>query len=92
MIALRYRSVPIVRETGGLKDTVESYNEYTGTGNGFTFGPATVHDLLFTVLRALSFYDNKEHWEKIVANGAKKDYGWESSARLYYKLYRELVS
>jgi starch synthase len=92
MIALRYRSVPIVRETGGLKDTVESYNEYTGTGNGFTFGPATVHDLLFTVLRSLSFYDNKEHWEKIVANGAKKDYGWESSARLYYKLYRELVS
>jgi starch synthase len=92
LIALRYRSVPIVRETGGLKDTVESYNEYTGAGNGFTFGPATVHDLLFTVRRALSFYDKEEHWEKIVANGAKKDYGWESSARLYYKLYRELVS
>jgi starch synthase len=92
LIALRYRSIPIVRETGGLKDTVESYNEYTGAGNGFTFGPATVHDLLFTVRRALSFYDREEHWEKIVANSAKKDYGWESSARLYYKLYRELVS
>jgi starch synthase len=92
LIALRYRTVPIVRETGGLRDTVESYNEYTGTGNGFTFGPATVHDLLFTVRRALSFYGNEEHWNRIVANGAKKDYGWESSARLYYKLYRELVS
>ncbi|MCD9021383.1 glycogen synthase GlgA [Cohnella silvisoli] len=92
LIALRYRSVPIVRETGGLRDTVESYNEYTGEGNGFTFGPATVHDLLFTLKRALSFYGREEHWDKIVANGAKKDYGWESSARLYYKLYRELVS
>ncbi|WP_239613773.1 glycogen synthase GlgA [Cohnella mopanensis] len=92
LIALRYRTVPIVRETGGLRDTVESYNEYTGTGNGFTFGPATVHDLLFTVRRALSYYGKEEHWNRIVANGAKKDYGWESSARLYYKLYRELVS
>jgi starch synthase len=92
LIALRYRTVPIVRETGGLRDTVQSYNEYTGEGNGFTFGPATVHDLLFTVRRALSFYGKEEHWAKIVANGAKKDYGWESSARLYYKLYREIVS
>jgi starch synthase len=92
LIALRYRSVPIVRETGGLRDTVQPYNEYTGEGNGFSFGPPTVHDLLFTVRRALSFYERPEEWEKIVANGAKKDYGWESSARLYYKLYREIVS
>ncbi|BBI33035.1 glycogen synthase GlgA [Cohnella abietis] len=91
LIALRYRTVPIVRETGGLKDTVEPYNEYTEAGNGFTFGPATVHDLLYTVRRALSFYGREEEWNKIVANGAKKDYGWESSARLYYQLYRELV-
>ncbi len=92
LIALRYRTVPIVRETGGLVDTVEPYNEYTGTGTGFTFGPATVHDLLYTVRRALSFYDKEEQWAQIVANGAKKDYGWESSARLYYKLYSELVT
>jgi starch synthase len=92
LIALRYRSVPIVRETGGLRDTVQAYNEYDGTGNGFSFGPATVHDLLFTVKRALSFYGKEADWSRIVANGAKKDYGWESSARLYYKLYREVVS
>jgi starch synthase len=92
LIALRYRTVPIVRETGGLRDTVQAYNEYTGEGNGFSFGPSTVHDLLFTVQRALSFYERPEEWEKIVANGAKKDYGWDSSARLYYKLYREIVS
>lgn len=92
LIALRYRAVPIVRETGGLRDTVEPYNEYTGAGTGFTFGPATAHDLLFTVKRALTFYDNEEQWARIVANGAKKDYGWEYSAGLYYQLYRELVS
>lgn len=91
LIALRYRSVPIVRETGGLRDTVESYNEYEGSGNGFTFGPATAHDLIYTVRRALSFYDQKEEWAKIVTNGSKKDYGWDSSAQLYYDLYRELV-
>ncbi|WEK55562.1 MAG: glycogen synthase GlgA [Candidatus Cohnella colombiensis] len=92
LIALRYRSVPIVRETGGLVDTVESYNEYTGTGNGFSFSHASVNDLLFTVNRALNFYRKEEAWAQIVANGARKDYGWESSARLYDKLYRELVN
>jgi starch synthase len=92
LIALRYRTVPVVRETGGLKDTVEPYNEYNGTGTGFTFGPPSAHDLLFTVRRALAYYREEEHWARIVANGAKKDYGWETSARLYCKLYRELVS
>jgi len=91
LIALRYRCVPIVRETGGLKDTVESYNEFTGTGNGFSFGPANSQDLLFTVRRALGFYRDPAHWEKIVANGAARDYGWASSALLYDKLYQELV-
>lgn len=92
LIAMRYRTVPIVRETGGLRDTVQAYNEYTGEGNGFSFGPLTVHDLLYTVRRALTFYERPEEWEKIVSNGAKKDYGWDSSARLYYKLYREIVT
>ncbi|RKP57220.1 glycogen synthase GlgA [Cohnella endophytica] len=92
LIALRYRSVPIVRETGGLVDTVEPYNEFTGTGTGFTFGPPTSHDLLFTVRRALSFYGKPEQWATIVANGGKQDYGWDASARLYNKLYREVVS
>lgn len=91
LIALRYRSVPIVRETGGLKDTVQAYNEYTGEGNGFSFGPANAHDLLYTVKRALAFYRNGEHWAKIVANGAARDYGWASSARLYHKLYQQLA-
>jgi len=92
LISLRYRTVPIVRETGGLRDTVESYNEFTGTGNGFSFGPATAHDLLYTVRRALSFYGNEEHWSRIVANGAKRDYGWDASARQYHMLYESLLN
>jgi starch synthase len=91
LIALRYRTVPIVRETGGLIDTVSAYNEYTGEGNGFSFGPASAHDLLYTVRRALAFYRDETAWARIVANGAKRDYGWESSAREYDRLYRELA-
>ncbi|TJY44488.1 glycogen synthase GlgA [Cohnella pontilimi] len=91
LIALRYRTVPIVRETGGLCDTVESFNEYTGTGNGFSFGPASAHDLLFTVRRALFFYRDENAWAKILANGAKRNYGWDNSAREYERLYRELA-
>lgn len=91
LIALRYRAVPVVRETGGLKDTVQPYNEFTGEGNGFTFGPATVHDLLYTLNRALSFYRDPEAWGRIVRNGAGCDVGWEASAKLYCKLYKELV-
>ncbi|MFC5403981.1 glycogen synthase GlgA [Cohnella soli] len=92
LIALRYSSVPIVRETGGLVDTVKPYNEYEGTGTGFTFGPPSAHDFLHTIHRALSFYGKPEHWEKVVANGAEMDYGWGASAKLYIELYKELVS
>ena len=71
LIALRYRSVPIVRETGGLKDTVTSYNEITGEGNGFSFANYNAHDLLFTVQRALALYRDEPYWQKTVANGAR---------------------
>ncbi|GGD65526.1 glycogen synthase GlgA [Paenibacillus nasutitermitis] len=92
LIALRYRSVPIARETGGLKDTVVSYNEYTGQGNGFTFSNYNAHDLLFTVRRAISFYQDEEAWQKIVANGAKDDCSWTKSAKSYMTLYDEILS
>lgn len=92
LISLRYRTVPIVRETGGLRDTVEAYNEITGEGDGFSFGPASAHDLLYTVRRALSFYGNPEAWKQIVLNGAKKDCGWDASSKQYHQLYRELAT
>lgn len=91
LISLRYRTVPVVRETGGLRDTVQSYNEYTGEGNGFSFGPASAHDLVFTVRRALSHYRNQVAWERIVRNAELSDYGWGASARRYAELYRELL-
>ncbi|RKN79042.1 glycogen synthase GlgA [Paenibacillus ginsengarvi] len=92
LISLRYRTVPVVRETGGLRDTVTPYNEHTGDGDGFTFGPAAAHDLLYTVRRAIGFYGDRETWQRIVANGAKKDYGWDASSKLYRDLYRSLAA
>ncbi|MGO4374798.1 glycogen synthase, partial [Paenibacillus sp. MCAF20] len=91
LIALRYRTVPIVRETGGLKDTVHAYNEYSGEGNGFSFSNYNAHDYLHTVRRALAMYRDEEQWKRIVANGAKEDYSWNRSAKAYLSLYTDLI-
>jgi len=91
LIALRYGSLPIVRETGGLKDTVTSYNEESHEGNGFTFGPYNSQDLLYTIERALSFYENKEIWNSIVRRAMEQDNSWETSAYKYKELYEELT-
>lgn len=91
MIALRYGTLPVVRETGGLKDTVRSYNEASGEGNGFSFSNYNAHDFLYTVKRALGFYNNdKTTWAKIAGNAFESDYSWDNSARLYQALYDEL--
>lgn len=90
LISLRYRTVPIVRETGGLRDTVLSYNDFTCVGNGFTFTNYNAHDYLYTVKRALQLYHNKEVWQRIVDNGSRDDYSWGSSAKRYKKLYQQL--
>ncbi|MBO7744946.1 glycogen synthase GlgA [Paenibacillus sp. MWE-103] len=91
LLALRYKSVPIVRETGGLRDTVRAYNEYTGEGNGFSFTNYNAHDLLYTVQRAIGFYRDSEAWQRIVANGAKDDYSWTRSAKAYLALYAAIA-
>lgn len=64
LLALRYGSIPVVRETGGLNDTVHAYNEETGEGNGFTFKDYNAHDMMHTLRRAVSFYRKPEHWKK----------------------------
>jgi starch synthase len=92
MIAMRYGAIPIVRETGGLNDTVKAYNEFTGKGNGFSFQNFNAHDMLYTVQRALSFYHDKPVWESIVKQAMEKDYSWAQSAFSYSQLYAELVS
>ena len=88
IIAMSYGTIPLVRETGGLKDTVMSYNEFTGEGNGFSFYPADANDLLFTLRRALHFYSEKELWESLVKNAMTEVFSWEESAKKYEKIYK----
>ncbi|MHC1685462.1 MAG: glycogen synthase GlgA [Clostridiaceae bacterium] len=87
LIALRYGSIPIVRETGGLRDTVFSYNESTNEGNGFTFANYNSHDMLYTIRRAIHFYWDKYHWYKLIHNAMCSYNSWDRSADLYVKLY-----
>ncbi|NLG25110.1 MAG: glycogen synthase GlgA [Clostridiales bacterium] len=92
MIALRYGALPIVRETGGLRDTVLAYNPFTGTGNGFTFLNYNAHDMLFVVREAVRMYSEQpEIWAQLVRRAMAGEYGWDSSARVYLDLYRRIV-
>ncbi len=88
IIAMAYGTIPLVRETGGLKDTVQPYNEFTGEGNGFSFYPAEAHDLLHTLRNALHFYSDKTVWTKLVKNALKQDFSWKESAKEYEKIYQ----
>ena len=91
LMSLRYGTVPIVRETGGLKDTVEPYNEYESTGTGFSFANYNAHEMLNTINYAKSvYYNNKREWHKIIDRGMAKDFSWNNSARRYEDLYRML--
>ena len=91
MLAMRYGTIPVVRETGGLKDTVLSYNEYTGDGNGFTFLNYNAHDMLHVLQRALHFYWNKKDvWQTLQQRGMTADFSWETSAQHYLSLYQGL--
>ncbi|MED4903642.1 glycogen synthase GlgA [Parageobacillus thermoglucosidasius] len=92
MIALRYGTIPIVRETGGLNDTVQSYNEVTGEGNGFSFTNFNAHDMLYTIRRALAFYKEKQIWEKLMQKAMSGDYSWRQSALEYHKAYADLIA
>ncbi|MFI2855804.1 glycogen synthase GlgA [Paenibacillus sp. JSM ZJ436] len=87
LIALRYGSIPIVRETGGLNDTVQAYNEFTGEGNGFSFTNYNAHDMLNTIRRAEDIYRKPEHWKKVTKNAMSGDYSWLVSAKQYMDIY-----
>ncbi|MFW6238810.1 MAG: glycogen synthase, partial [Halanaerobiales bacterium] len=91
LISFRYLTVPIVRETGGLVDTVIPYNEETGEGNGFSFSNYNAHDMLYTIERALQLYNSREIRDRIHENILKGDYSWKSSAEEYNQLYQELL-
>ena len=92
IISMRYGTLPIVRETGGLKDTVIPYNEFTGEGTGFSFSNFNAYDMLFVIKYAMQiFYDDKKAWEKLIKNAMKVDFSWNVSADKYIKMYSELT-
>jgi starch synthase len=91
LIALQYGTIPIVRETGGLNDTVQSYDESTLIGNGFSFKNLNAHDLLYTVRRALEFYHQNENWSRLIENAMTQDYSWLQSAKKYNEIYEKLL-
>ncbi|MEC9489431.1 MAG: glycogen synthase GlgA [Halanaerobiales bacterium] len=92
LISFRYGTIPIVRETGGLNDTVVPYNEETGEGTGFSFSDYNAHDMLHTIERAVSFYDQKGVWNKLVNRVMNLDYSWHHSAKKYSELYQQLTA
>ena len=91
LMSLRYGTVPIVRETGGLRDTVEPYNEYEGTGTGFSFCNYNAHEMLNTIRYAKDvYYNHRREWNKIVDRGMAMDFSWNNSANRYAELYERL--
>ena len=90
LIALKYGSIPIVRETGGLKDTIIPYNKYTGSGNGFSFANYNSDELLAAINKALELYNDKVSWGKLVENAMLSDNSWANSAKNYMNLYNSL--
>jgi starch synthase len=91
MYSLRYGTVPIVRATGGLDDTVHEWNWHDRTGNGFKFYDYSADSLVDAVVRARNALEHKEAWQKLQVNGMKGDYSWKRSALQYLTLYEEAV-
>ena len=91
IISLAYGTVPIVREVGGLKDTVRPYNAETKEGNGFNFHAYNAHDMLNAIKYALEIYNRKPEWEALVETAMRCDFSWDKSARLYEKLYESAL-
>ena len=90
LIALRYGAVPLVRRTGGLKDTIQNYHEKTNCGNGITFDNYNSFELLEAIKRAAKIFENKKVYKKIQESGMKCDYSWRSSSKEYLRLYNKI--
>ena len=91
MIAMHYGTLPIVREVGGLKDSVKPYNQYTGEGTGFSFANYNAHEMLYTIKDAITlYYDNKEAWKKLQEQAMSEDFSWNNAAERYIEMYERL--
>jgi starch synthase len=91
LISMRYGAVPIVRETGGLRDTVKAYNFTTGTGTGFTFAYRNAWVMMYTIRRALAAFENREDWSRIVKNCMRNDCSWNTPIEEYIALFARLL-
>lgn len=89
MVALRYGSIPIVRETGGLRDSIQDSGD--GEGNGFTFANYNAHEMLYTIRRALEGYAQADGWAVLVKRALNCDYSWGQSANAYIRLYKSML-
>ena len=93
LMSLRYGTVPIVRETGGLKDTVQPFNRFDKTGTGFSFTNYNAHDMYNAVMYAHSIYvERRDDWNGIIRQGMEKDFSWQASARKYQEMYDWLIN
>ena len=91
LISLRYGTVPIVRETGGLKDTVEPYNKFTQEGWGFSFTNYNAHEMAGVMQMAKELYETeKSHWQDLILRGMKQNFSWKSSVKEYERLYESI--
>lgn len=91
MIAMRFGTLPIVRETGGLKDTVFPYNRFEGTGRGFTFADINAYDMLWVIREAVGlYYNNQEAWVSMQKEGMTADFSWKQSAQEYLNIYQRI--
>ena len=87
---MRYGTLPIVRETGGLKDSVEPYNAFTGEGTGFTFSHYSSDDMLGAIIRACECHADETAWGRLISRAMTRDFSWGASAREYTDLYQRL--
>ena len=92
MTSMRYGTVPIVRNTGGLSDTVEPYNKYDNTGVGFVFNNFNAHELIDAVDKAIETYYDKDRWNDLVKRGMSLDYSWNKSAKEYESVYERAMN
>ncbi len=92
MIAMRFGTIPVVRETGGLKDTVIPYNKFTGEGRGFTFSNINANDMVWVLREAVELYHNdKKAWRGLQKAGMTADFSWTNSARQYIEIYQRIL-
>ena len=91
LIAMRFGTIPVVRETGGLKDTVTPYNKFEGTGRGFTFANINASDMVWVLREAVALYHgDKKAWRGLQKEGMTADFSWAASAKQYLDIYQRI--